>query len=83
MPTVVSFLMAGRKRILLYSIQRLKRHRPEWFREDLTALLELLRRGSIKPIIAERIPLVEVRRAHELLGSGSVTGKIVLLCGED
>lgn len=79
----VSFFMAGRKRILIYSIQRLKRRKPEWFREDLTALLELLRRGSIKPIIAERIPLTQVRRAHELLGSGSVTGKIVLLCSGD
>lgn len=82
-PFAVSFLNSGRKRILIYSIQVLKRRRPEWFREDLTALLDLLRRGSIKPIIAERIPLVEVRRAHELLGSGSVTGKIVLLCSED
>ncbi len=82
-PFVVSFLISRRKRILIYSIQRLKRRRPEWFREDLTVLLDLLRRGSIKPIIAERIPLVEVRRAHEMLESGSVTGKIVLLCSED
>ena len=80
-PVAVSFLVSGRERILIYSIQRLKRRRLDWFREDLTALLDLLRRGSIKPIIAERIPLVEVRRAHELLASGSVTGKIVLLCG--
>jgi NADPH:quinone reductase-like Zn-dependent oxidoreductase len=46
----------------------------------LSALLELLRQGKIEPIIAERIPLEEAARAHELLGRGAVIGKIVLLC---
>ena len=75
-----SYLVAGNKRITTYSIQWLKRLRPAWYREDLSALLELLRQGKIKPIIAERILLDEVTRAHELLGSGAVMGKIVLLC---
>ncbi len=75
-----SYLIPGEKRITTYSIQWLKRFRPAWYREDLSALLELLRQEKIKPIIAERIPLDEVARAHELLGSGSVMGKIVLLC---
>jgi hypothetical protein len=34
----------------------------------------------IKPLIAGRFPLSEARRAHELLGSGGVTGKVVLVC---
>jgi len=34
----------------------------------LSALLEWLRQGKIKPIVAERIPLDEFSRAHELLG---------------
>jgi NADPH:quinone reductase-like Zn-dependent oxidoreductase len=75
-----SYLVPGEKRITTYTIQWLKRLRPAWYREDLSALLELLRQGKIKPIIAERIPLDEVARAHELLGRGAVTGKIVLLC---
>lgn len=79
-PMAASYLLPGNKRITTYSIQWLKRFRPAWYREDLRALLELLRQGKIKPIIAERIPLDEVARAHELLGSGSVMGKIVLLC---
>jgi NADPH2:quinone reductase len=77
---IATFFLPGRKRMLLYSIQTLKRRRPAWFHEDLTALLELLHQGRIIPMIAERIPLGEARRAHELLGRGSVTGKIVLLC---
>ena len=75
-----TYLIPGKKRGTPYSIQTLKRLRPAWYREDLSALLELLRQGKIKPIIAERIPLDEVARAHELLGRGSVMGKIVLLC---
>jgi len=79
-PMAASYLVSGNKRITTYSIQWLKRLRPAWYREDLIALLELLRQGEIKPIIAQRIPLDEVTRAHELLGRGSVMGKIVLLC---
>ena len=75
-----ALLSPGRRRILPYSIQNLKRWKPAWFREDLSALLNLLRDGKIKPMIAERIPLAEARRAHELLGQGSVKGKLVLVC---
>ncbi len=70
----------GRRRILPYSIQNLKRWRPAWFGEDLRVLLDLLRDKKIKPMVAERIPLTEARRAHELLGQGSVKGKLVLVC---
>jgi len=52
---------------------------PEWFREDFLALLELLRRGEIHPVVSERLPLTEVRRAHELLESSAATGKLVLV----
>jgi NADPH:quinone reductase len=75
-----AFLLPGRRRILPYSIQYLKRWKPAWFREDLSALLCLLRDRKIKPMIAERIPLSEARRAQELLGRGSVRGKLVLVC---
>jgi NADPH:quinone reductase-like Zn-dependent oxidoreductase len=77
---VATRLIPGGKRLLFYSVQRLKRRRPDWYREDLTALLELLRQGKLQPIIAARLPLEEAARAHELLGRGAVTGKIVLLC---
>jgi NADPH2:quinone reductase len=74
-----SWLLPGRKRVVPYSIQTLKRLRPAWFGEDLTTLLELLREQKIKPIIARRLPLSEAKHAHELLGQGGVIGKIVLL----
>jgi len=74
-----SWLLPGRKRVVPYSIQWLKRLRPAVFRQDLIALFDLLRQKKIKPLIAERIPLAEARLAHELLGKGGVTGKIVLV----
>jgi NADPH2:quinone reductase len=75
----VSWLLPGRRRVLPYSIQWRKRHRPDQFRTDLAALLELLREGKIRPIVYRRFPLEQARQAQELLGKGGVTGKIVLV----
>jgi NADPH2:quinone reductase len=72
------WLLPGRKRVVPYSIQTLKRLRPAWFREDLATLFELLREKKIKPLIAQRLPLAEARLAQELLAKGGVIGKIVL-----
>jgi NADPH:quinone reductase len=69
----------GRKSMVPYSIQWLMRFKPAWFRHDLLTLLDLLKEGKIKPLIAQRLPLEEARRAHEMLGEGGVLGKIVLL----
>jgi NADPH:quinone reductase len=52
---------------------------PEWFREDFGTLIELLRRGEIHPIPAERLRLAEARHAHELLESSAAKGKLVLV----
>jgi len=76
---VGGWLLPGRKRVVPYSIQWLKRLRPVLFRQDLIALFDLLKQQKIKPLIARRFPLAEARHAHELLGKGGVTGKIVLV----
>ena len=74
-----SWLLPGRKRVVPYSIQWLKRVRPALFRQDLGALFDLLQHGKIKPLIARRFPLAQARQAHEFLGKGGVVGKIVLV----
>jgi NADPH2:quinone reductase len=73
------WLLPGRKRVVPYSIQTLKRLKPALFRQDLIALLDLLHQRKIKPLIAHRFPIAEARHAQELLGKGGVTGKIVLV----
>ena len=65
---------------MLYSIQTLKRLKPNWFHEDLILLLNLLEQGKIEPIVGARIPMKKAAQAHELLAGGSVTGKVVLIC---
>ena len=42
----------------------------------------VIREGVIDPLIAAKFPLMEARRANELLDSGEVTGTIVLLAPE-
>ena len=73
------WLFPGRKRVIPYSIQTLKRLKPALFRQDLAALWDLLEQKKIKPLVAERFPLAQARQAQELLGKGGVTGKIVLV----
>ncbi len=75
------WLLPGRKRVVPYSIQTLKRLKPALFRQDLVALFDLLQQQKIKPVIAQRFPIAEAKQAHELLGKGGVIGKIVLVAG--
>lgn len=72
-------LLPGRKRIVPYSIQWLKRLRPALFRKDLSTLLDLLRTRQVRPIVAARMPPSQAGQAHELLSQGGVIGKIVLM----
>jgi NADPH:quinone reductase-like Zn-dependent oxidoreductase len=74
-----NWFKSGRKSMVPYSIQWLMRFKPVWFRHDLLMLLDLLKQGKIKPLIAQRLTLQQARRAHEMLGEGGVLGKIVLL----
>ena len=74
-----NYFLPGRKSMVPYSIQWLMRLRPASFRRDLLTMFDLLQQEKIKPLIAQRLPLAQARHAHELLGSGGVIGKIVLL----
>jgi NADPH:quinone reductase len=76
-------VVSEERKFILYSIQTLKRLKPDWFHEDLTLLLfDMLKQGKIKPLIAARIPLNQASQAHELLAGSSVKGKIVLICND-
>lgn len=50
-----------------------------WYRSTLGELLELLARGQLSPLVAERVPLAEAQRSHELLEEGGHPGKFVLV----
>jgi NADPH:quinone reductase len=62
-----------------YSITSLRKKQPGWFVADLDHLLGLLRRGEIKPSVAQRIGLDDVAQAHVHIEQGGLEGKIVLM----
>jgi NADPH:quinone reductase-like Zn-dependent oxidoreductase len=46
--------------------------------EQLARIADLVARGDVRVKIADAMPLVDVKRAHELSESGHVRGKLVL-----
>lgn len=62
-----------------YGITMLYRKDPRAFREDLPKLFELLVKKAIAPRIAERLPLLDARKANERLEQGNIEGKLVLV----
>ncbi len=65
-----------------YSIGAMRRKHPEWFRADLAALFSMLADGRISPVVAEVLPLSEVRLAHARVEAGAAMGKLVLRVSE-
>ncbi len=68
-----------RKHVAFYDIRPQKKKRPDWFREDLTALLGSLAAGTLRPVIAKRLPLEDVVKAHQQVEHAEVHGKLVLI----
>jgi NADPH:quinone reductase-like Zn-dependent oxidoreductase len=52
-----------------------------WYRETLTELFDAAAAGKLKPVVAERFPLLEAARAHQMLERGGYAGKVVLVAG--
>lgn len=67
------------KKASWYNVKLLRDQRPDWFREDLSHLLELLAARKIAPVIAARFPLREAAQANAMLERSQVSGKLVLL----
>lgn len=72
-------LPPNRKHAVFYDIRPLAEKHPDWFRADLTALLDLLAAGKLHPVIAARLPLEEAARAHRQVEHAEVQGKLVLI----
>lgn len=67
------------RRGAFYGITLLYRKDPLPFREDLPKLFAVLADEKIQPPIAERLPLLDARRANERQEAGGVEGKLVLV----
>lgn len=53
-------------------------HLPEQRRAGMRALIDMLAAGKLHPRIHARLPLTDAVRAHEMLESGAVLGKLLL-----
>jgi NADPH:quinone reductase-like Zn-dependent oxidoreductase len=71
------------RRAGFYDVWGGKRLRPRRFRrrrhEDLAAVFALLADGTLRPQIAARMPLTDIRAAVELAESHTIVGKVVLI----
>ena len=61
-----------------YDISGLRKAHPDWFRDDLIALMDLLSQGRISPHIAGIFKPDRAAEAHRLIEAGTVTGRLVL-----
>lgn len=77
--TFLANVLPDGRRVTSYQIAKLRELHPEWFRADLGVLMTLLAQGHLAPLVAERVPLEDARRAHEILGHGGIAGKLVIV----
>ena len=61
----------------------MRKKQPDGFREDLTALFDLLVQGKIKPSMARRMRLEDVVEARVLIEQAAVNGRIMLMISEN
>ena len=76
---LINNLLPNGKKIEGYGTHRLG---TDLFKKDWATLFKLLDEGKIDPIIAAKYPIMEARKANELLESGQVVGNIVLVSSE-
>ena len=55
------------------------RHEPEAGMRALAELVEWYRRGLVRPVVGERLPMAGLRQAYDRMGSRQVMGKLVLV----
>ena len=68
-----------RRHVTFYDIRTEKGRHPDWFREDLIALGELLAAGRIKPVINSRLGFDDLVQAHAQIERAEVQGKLILV----
>ncbi|MBO0930441.1 medium chain dehydrogenase/reductase family protein [Fibrella aquatilis] len=71
--------LPGGRKAVFFGIIDSRRNHPQRFADDLTHLFSLVQTRQLQPLIADRLPLVKARTAHERLESGQRTGQLVLV----
>ena len=71
-------ILPNGKKAQFYSIGSIRDKHPNWYKQDLKKLFELLAKGKIEPVIADHFPLEKAKKAHNLIENQSLQGKIIL-----
>ncbi len=75
-------LLPNGKRSKFYSIGSFRKKHPDWFKEDLSILFELLKDGLIHPEIEAHYPLEKAVEVHKLIEEAAIKGKVIFNVGE-
>ena len=65
--------------IATYSVPAWRDLRTDAYRDDLATVLKLVADGAISPLVAEIMPLKDAAKAHRIMETRSLSGKIVLV----
>jgi NADPH:quinone reductase-like Zn-dependent oxidoreductase len=82
MRTLLTLIPDGKQAPLTPNVGEYGLAHNDWYRKTLAELLDLLATGKIKPTVAERVPLAEAARSHEMLERGGYAGKVVLVTND-
>jgi NADPH:quinone reductase-like Zn-dependent oxidoreductase len=68
------------KRTALFAMDRTYHREPARVRALVARAIESLAAGAIAPVVGAVLPLAELAKAHQLVESGGVVGKVVIDC---
>jgi NADPH:quinone reductase-like Zn-dependent oxidoreductase len=75
---LVKLLPNGKTAPLGPGMENYPKENIDWYRDSLAEFFDLAVTGKMRPLIAERFPLLESFRAHEFMERGGYAGKVVL-----
>lgn len=71
-------LLPNKRKSTFFSIGAMRKKHPDWYKNDLSTLFQLLADKKIAPVIAAKVPIEKVTEAHQLIEKGSMKGKIII-----
>ena len=75
---LVKILPNGKTSPMGPGMEKYPKENMDWYRDSLAEFFDLAATGKMRPVIAERFPLLEASHAHEFMGRGGYAGKVVL-----
>jgi len=65
-----------------YDIRALKNKHPDWYQQDLKAMVQLLEEGKLQPVINKTLRLDQLVTTHREMEQSRGIGNYILLPGE-